>query len=196
MQYWDGTTWAMISAGANNTVLRNCDGVPSWVVDHCGFSIGDTGPAGGIVFYLIDDGTYKHGLEAAPIDQSSGIVWGCDGTTVAGTDTALGSGKANTIIINAQCGIGTAAQAAASYSLNGFSDWFLPSMEELNIMYNSIGQSSPNFGGLSHVYYWTSSETDPSNAWIGYALNPPSRGNFASNGSKIWELAVRAIRSF
>ena len=64
--------------GANNTTLKNCDGIPTWVVSSCPFIIGDTGPAGGKVFYLFDS-TGESGLEAAPADQSSGIAWECWG---------------------------------------------------------------------------------------------------------------------
>jgi hypothetical protein len=68
MQWWNGSAWVMIPVGANNTTLKNCNGVPTWVIAHCGFLIGDTGPAGSIVFYLTD-ATGLHGLEAAPVDQ-------------------------------------------------------------------------------------------------------------------------------
>ncbi len=114
-------------------LVKNCDGIPTWVVGSCPSGIGDTGPAGGIIFY-VTDATEQHGLEAAPEDQSNGIQWGCVGTVV-GTSTAIDTGKANTTAINAQCGAETAASIAASYSLNGFSDWYLPSQDELNLLY-------------------------------------------------------------
>ena len=97
------------------------------------YKIGDKGPAGGKVFYLTNS-TSLHGLEAAPVDQSVGIKWGCSDTTV-GTSASIGAGKANTAAINAHCGTATAAQIAASYSLNGFTDWYLPSKDELNQLY-------------------------------------------------------------
>ncbi|MEI6388047.1 MAG: chitobiase/beta-hexosaminidase C-terminal domain-containing protein, partial [Spirochaetota bacterium] len=61
------------------------------------YAVGDTGPAGGIVFY--DKGSVSDGwryLEAAPSDQSAGIRW-YNGTYISvSTGTAIGSGKANT----------------------------------------------------------------------------------------------------
>jgi len=132
MQYWDGTTWALVPASTvNKATLEFCNGKPAWGACH---SIGDTGPAGGKVFYLTD-ASGLHGLEAAPVDQSAGIQWGCYGTLVGGTGTAVGTGKANTAAINAACGTGTAAQLASSYSLNGFTDWYLPSKDELNLLF-------------------------------------------------------------
>ena len=51
MQYWDGTEWRLIPIGETGTKLMSCNGVPTWVIAHCPtFSIGDSGPAGGIVF--------------------------------------------------------------------------------------------------------------------------------------------------
>jgi len=129
MQWWDGTAWVVIPAGFHNTTLKNCNGVPTWVVAHCGgFVLGDTGPAGGIVFYLTDN-TGQHGLEAAPVDQSAAAIWGCQGISVPGANgTAVGTGAANTAAIVAGCAeAGTAAKVADAYSLNGYDDWYLPS---------------------------------------------------------------------
>jgi hypothetical protein len=63
--------------------------------------VGDTGPAGGIIFY--DKGRASEGwryLEAAPSDQSTGIQW-YNGSyiTTGATATGIGSGKANTATI-------------------------------------------------------------------------------------------------
>ena len=48
--------------------------IDSLQIDSVTYEIGDTGPAGGIVFYVTDGGL--HGLEAAPEDQDRG-EWGC-----------------------------------------------------------------------------------------------------------------------
>ncbi|HAU67918.1 MAG TPA: hypothetical protein DCW52_05910, partial [Gammaproteobacteria bacterium] len=106
------------------------------------YKIGDNGPAGGTVFYITDGGL--HGLEAAPANSpdsppvnSPNSVWGCSGTSIAGTSTAIGTGAANTAAIVAGCVSGevTAAEVANAYELNGFADWFLPSKGELNLLY-------------------------------------------------------------
>ncbi len=76
-------------------------------------AIGDTGPAGGIVFYIAGDCT--HGLEAALVDQSSGAEWGCIDTTISGADgTIVGTGAQNTADIIAGCSeLGIAARNSA-----------------------------------------------------------------------------------
>ena len=189
MQYWNGTAWVVVPAGGKFTSLKSCNGAPTWVVGACPntqLAIGDTGPAGGKVFYLTD-ATGLHGLEAAPVDQSASIPWGCFGTVVGGTGKAVGTGKANTVAINAACGAGTAAQVAASYSLNGFTDWYLPSKDELNFLY----QQKAFVGGFASSNYWSSSEISN-----GCALSREFGNGLNECNDKSGTLAVRAIRSF
>ncbi len=166
MQWWNGRAWVGIKVGANNTTLKNCDGIPTWVADHCGFIIGDTGPAGGKVFYLTD-AAGKHGLEAAPADQTSGIRWDCFGKIVnSASGTAIGTGKANTAHVIPQCGIDSAASVAATYALNGYSDWYLPSKDELALLYAQKNKVS----SLYRYFYWSSTVVGQS-AKGTYALN-------------------------
>jgi len=98
---------------------------------------------GGIIFYI--DGSGAHGLIAAPKDQSAGIVW-WNGSFIdtGGTGTAVGTGQPNTDTIIAAQGEGNyAASLAANLVLNGYSDWFLPSRDELNLLYTRIGPGAP-----------------------------------------------------
>jgi hypothetical protein len=192
MQWWNVDHWEMIPVAVNNSVLRNCDGIPTWVADHCAFQIGDRGPAGGWVFYITDAG--QHGLEAAPVDQAY-AQWGCYGTAVAGTSSDIGTGLANTTTIIAQCGFGTAAYNAANYSSNGLGGWYLPSKDELNQIYMKIGQGAPapntNVGGFANNYYWSSSEVNSDRAWI---QNFGSGNQFGND--KFGTRPVRAVRAF
>jgi hypothetical protein len=95
------------------------------------YKVGDFGPAGGIVFY--DKGTFSNGwryLEAAPVETEVTAQWGAYGKDVAGTGTAVGSGKRNTQLIVDQLRAlgenGMAAQLCASLDFDGYKDWFLP----------------------------------------------------------------------
>ena len=196
MQYWDGTAWVIIPAPLSAPVaplmatLHLCNGIPSWE-DSCVppnatvFHIGDNGPAGGKVFYVTDAGL--HGLEAAPADQSSGAAWGCYGFSLSGADgTAVGTGAANTADIVAGCA-DTAAKIADAYALNGYTDWYLPSIDELNLLY----QQKTVVGGFANDFYWSSSEHDSHYAW--------SQHFYYSNQDYYYKdltLPVRAVRAF
>lgn len=151
------------------------------------YSIGGTGPAGGKVFYITEGGL--HGLEAAPVDQGSGN-WGCNGAGIVGADgTAVGTGTQNTVDILIGCGEFDAARIADNYTLNGYSDWFLPSRDELNLMYVNLHDAG--MGGFSTNCYWSSSEVSDFNA----ACQTFSDGN-QGDLSKLTPLRVRAVRAF
>ena len=155
------------------------------------YSIGDQGPAGGIVFYVTDGGL--RGLEAAPADQSTGAPWGCWGTDIAGADgTAVGTGAQNTIDILAGCGeLGIAARLADIYTLNGFSDWYLPSKDELNELY----LQKAVVGGFPSTVYYSSSEIDANWVWDQF-FEDGFMGNQGSGAKDGGFFGVRAVRAF
>lgn len=144
---------------------------------------------GGLIFYL--NTTTGTGLVSAASDQSTDAEWGCYGTTITGADgTAIGTGAQNTIDIEAGCTtVGTAADVCANLTLNTYSDWFLPSKDELNAMYTNL--KLKGFGGFSDTSYWSSSEYDAYGAWREYFL---SGGQ--SSGSKSFSYYVRCVGSF
>lgn len=151
------------------------------------YDIGDTGPAGGIVFYLDGNGG---GLEAAPADQGT-AAWGCNGIDIAGADgTAVGTGAQNTAdIIAADCATtGIAADLADTYMLNGYTDWFLPSLDTLNLLY----QQADVVGGFTGGNYWSSSETGRYTAWARW-FAPCCLDKFDKDDD--WRI-VRAVRAF
>ena len=138
---------------------------------YASLAIGDT-HQGGIIFYLDGNGG---GLIAAPSDQSNTTSsstfakWGCMYQNIIGADgTAIGTGAQNTIDIGSWFGgcttSGTAADICANLTLGGYSDWFLPSRDELLEMFYNIGQGNvvvptlTNIGGFSNTKYWSSSE--------------------------------------
>ncbi|NOU22907.1 MAG: hypothetical protein HOO93_14200 [Methyloglobulus sp.] len=178
--------------------LKLCPGsdTPQW--ENCTYAIGDTGPAGGIVFYLTDT-TGLHGLEAAPVDLGP-AEWGCSSTAINGADNHdVGSGAQNTLdILTAGCTYpGIAARLADDYSLNDHDDWYLPSIDDLYVMSNSIGPTAPaplaNAGHFADglAGHWSSSEYGSFSAWS---------WNFISN-SAAWLgknnlLYVRPVRTF
>lgn len=161
-------------------------------------SIGDS-YGGGIVAYILVNGdvgydkNVQHGIIAAVADQSTGAQWGCSGTIISGTSSAIGTGRANTMaILNGCSELGIAARICDDYSItvNGhtYNDWYLPSYEELNLLYSN----RLAIGRFVNAYYWSSSETDDL-----YACRKLfSYGNRYCNRPKTDALYVRAIRSF
>jgi hypothetical protein len=123
------------------------------------YKIGDTGPAGGLIFY--DKGNNSGGwryLEAAPEDIDRKLYATEEGVGIE-AQRAMGTGTANTRAIMVQAnnrggGFGWAAQACDALEVNGFDDWFLPSRDELHYMYGNLHMR--NTGGFSLDWYWTS----------------------------------------
>ena len=155
------------------------------------YKIGDRGPAGGWIFY--DRGTASDGwryLEAAPEDQGE-TKWGCSETSIPGVEgTDIGMGKFNTNAIVKGCGESNiAAKIASSYRGGGRKDWFLPSKDELNLMYKNLYKAV--IGGFDDRYYWSSSQKDASNAWF----QNFSYGTQYDN-HKNYDYRVRAVRAF
>ena len=153
---------------ADTSLQKQIDALQAQI-DSVFYKVGDPGPAGGIVFYISGGGDIGlHGLEAAPVDQSNdAVIWGCFATSIAGADeTAVGTGAKNTADILAGCtSSGIAAELADNYSLNSYTDWFLPSKDELNLMYTKIGPGAAipltNVGGFfADDSYWSSTEID------------------------------------
>jgi len=154
---------------------------------------------GGIVAYILQSGDpgyvagETHGLIAATADQSAAIIWAkaaYDSTAVpGGTSTAIGSGSANTTRIVAQNGAGTtyAAGRARAYRGGGYTDWYLPSMDELNKLY----LNRDAIGGLASAPYWSSSVTNRATAW-----GQNFRGGDQYGYDKSLCVPVRAVRGF
>jgi hypothetical protein len=143
--------------------------------------------AGGIVFYV--DGTGQHGLVCAPSGQGY-FPWGCFGTDIVGTSTAFGTGQVNTNLILSACPTRPiAASVCADLVLNGYSDWYLPSIGEVQMMYSRL--YLPGFGS---GWYWSSSQNSPLYAWVMGFYN--GSVNDVYGDGKGGDNRVRAVRAF
>jgi hypothetical protein len=95
----------------------------------------------------------------------------------------------------AVCASCNAAELCLDLGLGGYSDWYLPSKHELNLMYLNIGQGNVlglgNVGGFANYFYWSSTEYDNNYAWDrNFNFGFPGSSNKASSDY------VRAIRAF
>ncbi|PKP61445.1 DUF1566 domain-containing protein [Candidatus Atribacteria bacterium HGW-Atribacteria-1] len=157
-------------------------------------AVGDS-YGGGIVAYILVNGdtgydpSVQHGLIAATADQSTRIQWYNGSYVVTGaTGTAIGTGQANTTAIVTIQGAGSyAAQLCNDLTVGGYSDWYLPSKDELNKLYlNRVA-----IGGFADSGYWSSSEYDANYAWLHYFNYGYQNLNY-----KYGINPVRAVRAF
>jgi hypothetical protein len=188
----------------------NCDGEEL-------VQIGDVN-YGGIVFYVDDSGS--HGLVCALSNLISEegyefLQWmdlnvtGNQYIELNGvTQASIGSGEANTsLIINSQ-GLGNDAASMCSLaSINGYEDWYLPSLEELWEINNHrdlidsivIENGGNQFNdGTESGFYWSSSEYSFTDAWaVNFIyIDAWSGDSFQLNRGKPNAYKVRPIRSF
>jgi len=171
------------------------------------YALRDTGPAGGLIFY-VKEGGYSDGwmyLEAAPATTEwTGKQWGSYGTEIGGTGIGIGSGQSNTTTIVTWLDNNTddtygditnktdrAAYLCDALTLGGYSDWFLPSKDELNLMWENL-KKVHGVGGFTDARYWSSSEDYAYNVWAQYF----DYGDQNSNFSKLHSSRVRAVRAF
>jgi hypothetical protein len=185
MMYWNGSAWVAVSPGTEGSTLTLCNGVPTW--GPCPEAPVEVGSfyQGGVVFYV--DGT-GHGLIAATTDQSIGALWGCEGTSMT-TLNIVGTGLVNTETIYVSCQeADIAARICYDADINGYTDWYLPSKDELDLVY----QNQAAIGGFNNGLYWSSSQATPTQAYYKNFSNGLSSSNFKEG----YFYRVRAIRSF
>ena len=156
------------TAYAENTTIKGGKGgspVYHW---------GDTGPDGGIVFYV--DGSGQHGLEAQPADAM------INNSAVTDWATAISAGASynRTAITNA-------LSCSASIAPSTPNCWHLPSKTELEYLY----EQRAVVGGFASSSYWSSTDYSSTDAWFqGFGYG------YQNYWNKLNKLPVRAVRAF
>jgi hypothetical protein len=175
--------------------------LPACSAGGASYQVGDTGPAGGVVFYVSSEpfacgpdlATTCTYLEAAPAESDALRVWAekpYENEENTGADrSAIGAGWANTLDIVAQGNTDPMTSAAAyadAYEFGGFDDWYLPAKDELHELYEqrvTTEAGSPN--------YWTSSDYDLNTVWNQSFMAGPQHRRL-----KFDQVSVRPVRAF
>ena len=178
--------------------LTGCGGEDFDITD---FAVGELGPAGGFIFFVDEDNDYEFDfLEAAPEDaerDGEGIFqWasGFDESFYIGANgSQIGSGEQNTAtIVGALDGdeqTNRAAQVADAYEFDGYDDWFLPSEQELELMYETLkAEDVADFDGM---VYWSSTENS-----VTHATGQSFSSGMQTEWRKDYRYRVRPIRAF
>ncbi|WP_317897975.1 DUF1566 domain-containing protein [Aurantibacillus circumpalustris] len=149
---------------------------------------------GGVIAYVLQPGdtgydvNTQHGIIAAATDQSASAPWALTLTSTGANAQTIGSGKNNTNAIVSNQGAGTYAAALCdNLVLGGYSDWHLPSLNELTKLF----LNKDKIGGFAVAFYWSSSEDNTNTAWT-QSFN----SNSQAPGTKTTNYNVRAVRYF
>jgi TolB-like protein len=175
------------------------------------YKIGDTGPAGGLIFY--DKGNSIGGwryMEAAPVNTERTMIWATrnmselNPTITTDESRRVAKGTDNTIAImevlrNSGGGFNTAVWYCDQLEVNGYDDWFLPSWDELNYMYGNLYMRE--LGNFKPQIYWSSNGSSYPSGGVGtvYTINfNTGRSTDVYRDIKGWSerYLVRAARRF
>ena len=193
----DGSSKGAVSSYTFTNVTEDHTIYATFIIEENGiYDLRDIGPAGGWIFY--DKGYYSSGwryLEAAPASTEwTDKGWGCYKSFIGTTETGIGTGQSNTTIIvawfNYGYETGKAAQLCDDLVYGDYSDWFLPSKDELNEMYTNLKVFG--VGGFAVTWYWSSSEDNAWDAWDQDFDDGGQYLNIKDNGFG----EVRAVRAF
>jgi hypothetical protein len=166
------------------------------------YKVGDKGPAGGIIFYVNPSATggWRY-LEAAPAStEGKALQWSVSAFDANAKGVEVGTGKQNTrniMDVSIQVAINVpAARLCDRLEYGGYDDWYLPSKNELGLMYMNL--KVDGIGSFSNEWYWSSSENGKDHSWLqNFGNGAQNDGYYNYNfyykgrGSN-----VRAIRQF
>jgi hypothetical protein len=157
---------------------------------------------GGVIFHLWKDAQgVEHGLIVDKVDLSSSQAWSnVDSTLIGPAAQSTWDGLSNSTAIVGQAGHTSSAAALCLNSTNGGqSDWYLPSIDELSLLWHSrfnVNKSLSAIGGATvlptSAFYWSSTESGGNGAWIFLFFN----GYASSTSGKNYTYYVRAVRAF
>jgi TolB-like protein len=200
----DSMVNSRVSAGRTETVQESSEtaAVKPMESENPAYNVGDTGPAGGLIFY--DKGNNAGGwryLEAATADIDRQLPFVTEPIDASDAmERGVGRGQANTNAVMKDAamkggGFGWAAQACDAYSANGFDDWFLPSRDELHYMYGHLHMEG--LGDFKNERYVSSTSDNRTGTyvWTEHFQTGDQDTRMTASGSYN-AMRVRPIRQF
>lgn len=194
-----GTATPSLVAGTNVTITGT---FPNQTINSTGggggTEIGDQ-IGGGIVVAVFNDAGVNKALIASLTNLSTGLQWTIPAfqtTLIGATAQSFFDGLSNTNAIIAQTLLPAdttyAAGIARLYAGGGFSDWYLPSIWELNMCYNSAAILNKILGanGFPPNNYWSSTEFSANNGYT-RSFSLATQGSFSKSANAIYVRAVR-----
>ncbi len=155
---------------------------------------------GGDIIYTFVSGDNKyvegetHGIVMASIDVTGSTTWGSTSILVT-TSNVVGYGGINTAAIIAANGSNNAAGLCNGWTYNSYSDWVLPNLTELYMVWRFRKYNLQGWDSSSSYLYWSSYQYDTSDAWY-KEIDPNAFTGDELNISKSSTISVRAIRYF
>jgi hypothetical protein len=160
-------------------------------------NVGETCSDGTIYAGLSPDGNEK--MYAAAADALSTYAWGPTGVDTAmencttnnpGIQDSCSTGEANATLLAELGGTFASATYCEGLEAHGHDDWYLPSQNELDVIYDNLKSGQPaGTHGFQSAYYWSSSENNS-----GYAWGQHFTSGIQVNGSKANSYRVRCVR--
>lgn len=157
---------------------------------------------GGVVFHVYRDANnVEHGLICSIVDQSTGSIWSNIDNALSGA-SSLWDGQSNTNLMAAQTGATSGAwKLCNDYSYGGFTDWYMPAIDELRLLANNrynVNKTLSTIVGSNLLLinnYASSTEYDATDFWFLNSLQGFTSPGANKDGS-FGMAYVRAIRQF
>jgi hypothetical protein len=209
---YTGTTWkrvgetdgseTKVSAGLNVTVTGTGTIASPYIINASDNHYVGQLYGGGIVFWV--DNTGQHGLIVSLVDVSTASAWSNIYDEIGPTAQSTWNGQANSTAIIGQSGHTTSAALLcdaytnANYSTGIYSDWYLPAIDQLSMIYNARYVLNKNIESVSGAIllgngtYWSSTEDFGYYVWsLSFKYSP-----YPYINDKATTFYARAVRAF